>query len=252
MSSFLSAGSFLVCRGIKQCVGQIRREGCEGRLKQSREHQQLIVQCNVEEAESRLRIGGLRTFKLSVHSMATPPRMRSSMRRANRTRQPARNAQQTTQHYPLSTMSQQHRPREFSTFKCLSPKLTHLLLRVVDLPRSIQRRRFMFVKLQFTKRECAYAVFLMAGPQTFERLRGSNRLPVLVVCEEPDACNATCALVSRKFANVRFLRHIPPTVMARPTKFNGVSSSPNNHAATEMVATSFAIPAMDIGTTPAR
>jgi hypothetical protein len=45
---------------------------------------------------------------------------------------------------------------------------------------------------------------------------------------------------------------IPQTVMATPVMFNGVNSSPKNHAEIVMVATSFAIPAIDIGTTPAR
>ena len=41
-------------------------------------------------------------------------------------------------------------------------------------------------------------------------------------------------------------------VMTTPVMFKGVSWSPKNHAETLIVATSFAIPAIDIGTTPAR
>lgn len=45
---------------------------------------------------------------------------------------------------------------------------------------------------------------------------------------------------------------LPVTVIATPVIFNGVNSSPKTTAETTMVVTSFAIPAMDIGTIPAR
>lgn len=45
---------------------------------------------------------------------------------------------------------------------------------------------------------------------------------------------------------------VPQIVIPTPVIFSGVNSSPKNHAETMMVVTSFAIPAMDIGTTPAR
>ena len=40
--------------------------------------------------------------------------------------------------------------------------------------------------------------------------------------------------------------------MATPVMLSGVSVSPKSHAEREMVATSFAMPDIDIGTTPAR
>ena len=47
-------------------------------------------------------------------------------------------------------------------------------------------------------------------------------------------------------------RNAPHTVSATPVMLSGVSSSPKNHAENEMVATSFAMPAIDIGITPVR
>ena len=54
-----------------------------------------------------------------------------------------------------------------------------------------------------------------------------------------------------------YLHHVnnpnaPQIVTAAPTMFKGVSSSPKNHAEMVMVETSLAMPAMDMGTTPAR
>jgi hypothetical protein len=46
--------------------------------------------------------------------------------------------------------------------------------------------------------------------------------------------------------------HVPHTVTATPVMLRGVSWSPKNHAETLIVATSLAMPAIDIGTTPAR
>jgi hypothetical protein len=48
------------------------------------------------------------------------------------------------------------------------------------------------------------------------------------------------------------MRYAPHMVIPTPRMFSGVSSSPNSQAEIEMVVTSFAIPAMDMGTTPAR
>ena len=45
---------------------------------------------------------------------------------------------------------------------------------------------------------------------------------------------------------------VPQIVIPTPVILSGVNSSPKNHAETTMVVTSLAIPAMDIGTTPAR
>lgn len=45
---------------------------------------------------------------------------------------------------------------------------------------------------------------------------------------------------------------LPQIVTATPVMLRGVSSSPNSKADELMVATSFAIPAIDIGTTPTR
>jgi hypothetical protein len=45
---------------------------------------------------------------------------------------------------------------------------------------------------------------------------------------------------------------IPLVVIATPTMLSGVKISPKNHAEIEIVVTSFAIPAIDIGTTPTR
>jgi hypothetical protein len=45
---------------------------------------------------------------------------------------------------------------------------------------------------------------------------------------------------------------VPHIVMATPVMFKGVSSSPKNQAEIVIVVTSFAMPAIDIGTTPAR
>lgn len=47
-------------------------------------------------------------------------------------------------------------------------------------------------------------------------------------------------------------RNSPAIVMPTPVMFNGVNSSPKTIAETRIVVTSFAIPAMDMGTTPAR
>lgn len=41
-------------------------------------------------------------------------------------------------------------------------------------------------------------------------------------------------------------------MMATPVMFNGVKVSPNNHAEILIVVTSFAMPDIAIGTTPAR
>ena len=47
-------------------------------------------------------------------------------------------------------------------------------------------------------------------------------------------------------------KNLPAMVMPTPVMFNGVNSSPKTIAAAAMVVASFAIPAMDIGMTPAR
>lgn len=47
-------------------------------------------------------------------------------------------------------------------------------------------------------------------------------------------------------------KNSPARVMPTPVMFNGVNSSPKTIAETAMVVTSFAMPAIDIGTTPAR
>lgn len=45
---------------------------------------------------------------------------------------------------------------------------------------------------------------------------------------------------------------VPEMAILTPVMFKGVSSSPKTQAETVMVATSFAIPAIDMGTTPMR
>lgn len=45
---------------------------------------------------------------------------------------------------------------------------------------------------------------------------------------------------------------LPQIVTATPVMFKGVSTSPKNQAEIVIVETSFAMPAIDIGTTPAR
>lgn len=45
---------------------------------------------------------------------------------------------------------------------------------------------------------------------------------------------------------------VPQAVIATPVTLSGVSSSPKSHAETVIVVTSLAIPAIDMGTTPAR
>jgi hypothetical protein len=51
---------------------------------------------------------------------------------------------------------------------------------------------------------------------------------------------------------IRGEKSSPTIVMPTPVMFNGVNSSPKTIEETMIVVTSFAIPAMDIGTTPAR
>lgn len=52
--------------------------------------------------------------------------------------------------------------------------------------------------------------------------------------------------------NARREKNSPAIVIPTPVMFNGVNSSPKTIAETMIVVTSFAMPAMDIGTTPAR
>ncbi len=73
-------------------------------------------------------------------------------------------------------------------------------------------------------------------------------LAVLVVREEHDTWS--CQYLQREGSNNR--RHIPQVVMATPVILRGVNSSPKNQAARVIVDTSLAIPAIDIGITPAR
>lgn len=59
-------------------------------------------------------------------------------------------------------------------------------------------------------------------------------------------------LPAKRVARKSSGKNVPQMVIATPVIFSGVSSSPKNHADTEIVDTSFAIPAIDMGTTPAR
>jgi hypothetical protein len=80
---------------------------------------------------------------------------------------------------------------------------------------------------------------------------GFEPFTILVVCEEHDACDRFRA--SNEEGGVQFQGlGLPQTVTATPVMFRGVNSSPNSKADTLMVATSFAIPAIDMGTAPTR
>lgn len=84
------------------------------------------------------------------------------------------------------------------------------------------------------------------GVQSDVRLHG---LLVLVVCIQCDSCGSSA---QRGSAGDPREGDSPHAVMATPVMFSGVNSSPKNQAAQTIVVTSFAMPAMDIGTTPAR
>ena len=79
---------------------------------------------------------------------------------------------------------------------------------------------------------------------------GFEPFTVLVVCEESDACDR---LRASSEGGLQFQGlGLPQTVTATPVMFKGVNSSPKSKAETLMVATSFAIPAIDMGTAPTR
>lgn len=77
---------------------------------------------------------------------------------------------------------------------------------------------------------------------------GVDALAILVICKERNAYRPHGQPMIYQTENqVR-----PQTVIATPVIFTGVNSSPKNQAEIVMVETSLAIPAMDIGRTPAR
>ena len=79
---------------------------------------------------------------------------------------------------------------------------------------------------------------------------GLEPFTILVMCEERDAYAIGSGI---KVGELQFQGlGLPQTVTATPVMFRGVNSSPNIRADTLIVATSFAIPAIDMGTAPTR
>jgi hypothetical protein len=67
-----------------------------------------------------------------------------------------------------------------------------------------------------------------------------------VIRKQSDAFASSVLICRSDFADA------PDTVMTTPTMLRGVSSSPKNQDDMVIVVTSFAIPAIDVGTIPAR
>jgi len=78
------------------------------------------------------------------------------------------------------------------------------------------------------------------------------RLLVLVVSEKSNALLSRRGKVNSGRTDIHIREDIPHTVIPTPVMFSGVRSSLKNQAEIVMVVTSFAMPAMDMGTTPVR